>query len=108
MRHKGMEGVGTKRRKKRWHKSRRYTSEERAGRARPLQKGKARRGNWRGPSAGLRVSPSIILRTSRTVIIARNWRGLGGAGEYERIGIVIGETSADTAAGTAGSAIYCD
>src|SRR5882762_448671 len=100
MRHKGMEGVGTKRRKKRWHKSQRYTGEERAGRARPLQKGKARRGNWRAlrPDSG----------QARTAIIARKWRGLGGAGEYERIGIVFGEASADTPAGAAGSAIYCD
>ncbi len=103
-----MEGVGTKRRKKRWHKSQRYTSEERAGRARPLQKGKARHGNWRGPSGGLRARPSIILRTSRTAIIARNWRGLGGTGQYERIGIVFGEAGTDTDEGAAGSAIYCD
>src|SRR5258708_592309 len=69
MRHKGMEGVGTKRRKKRWHKSQRYTSEERPGRARPLQKEKARRGNWRAlrPDSG----------QARTAIIPREWRGVG-------------------------------
>src|SRR5258708_23384098 len=100
MRHKGMEGVGTKRRKKRWHKSQRYTSEERPGRARPLQKEKARRGNWRAlpPGSG----------QARTAIIARKWRGVGGAGGYERGGIVFGLARADAHEGAAGSAISFD
>ena len=58
--------------------------------------------------------PTTTLRERARKLAGKNCynraqlAGVGRSGKYERIGIVFGETSADTPAGTAGSAVHCD